>query len=231
MKPGKAANQNGDTTKAIRKAKVLENIKLEIDLKKEKKVPICNVCSKTFRDNYNLKKHVQQKICQRSQIKCEHCRKQFFKDLEDTSHMNKGTCLECQQKRHAGEKLHTCKVCEKVFYLKSKLQGHAKVHVGEKSYTCTECGKLFTSKTNLMSHKKSHGDKESYECTKCEKAFKRERILRNHIEKQNCNTNVGCPEYNEGLKTVWMSEVGCPCPECMQIFETVELLTEHLKVH
>ena len=80
------------------KQKVLEHIKLEVDPKKEKKVPICNVCSKTLRDNYNLKKHVQQKICQRSQIKCEHSRKQFFKDLEETSHMNKGTCLECQQK-------------------------------------------------------------------------------------------------------------------------------------
>ena len=231
MNPGNAANQNGDTTKTIRKAKVLENIKLEIDLKKEKKVPSCNVCSKTFRDKYNLKKHVKQKTCQRNQNKCKHCRKQFYTDLEETFQLNKGTCLECHQKRHEGEKPHTCKVCERVFDSKSELKGHAKVHVGEKSYTCTECGKLFTSNTDLMSNKKSHGDQESYKCSICEKVFKREIFLRNHMEKQNCNKSVGCPEYNEGLKTVWMSEVGCLCPECMQIFATVELLTEHLKAH
>ena len=64
-----AANQNEYEIKTETKATVFEHIKQEVDIRKEKKAHICDVCCHKFRDSYNLKKHVEQKICQRNQNK------------------------------------------------------------------------------------------------------------------------------------------------------------------
>ena len=91
-----AANQNEYEIKTETKANVLEHIKQEINIRKENKAHICDVCGHKFRDSYNLKKHVEQKICQRNQNKCNLCRKKFGTLQEVTIHVNEGTCLECR---------------------------------------------------------------------------------------------------------------------------------------
>ena len=72
----------------------------------------------------------------------------------------------------------TCKICEKVFSNKSKLNMHTKVAhkekilSKEKSQTCSLCGKSLKSKQALDYHISSvHEGKKPHKCNDCEKNY------------------------------------------------------------
>ena len=186
MKPEASEYLNVEITETNIKAKVVKNIKQELKFQKEKKFPICNLCGLRFKENYNMKRHVEQKICQRNQTKCKHCRKKFDTAVEETMHVNKGTCLECplckttsksyssfiqHRLRHNLIKKHSCLECGKSFHTSGDFDRHIRAHSGDKPFTCVSCNKSFSESNNLRAHQKRHNGEKLYQCTCCDKAF------------------------------------------------------------
>lgn len=81
------------------------------------------------------------------------------------------TCVYCQkvlrtkkglkihQRRHTGEKLRTCHICQAKFTRTNHLIRHMKIHnkgSAEMKHICVECGMGFDKMHSLMKHKKEH---------------------------------------------------------------------------
>ncbi|KAK2163473.1 hypothetical protein LSH36_79g09032 [Paralvinella palmiformis] len=55
-------------------------------------------------------------------------------------------------KRHRGEYLYHCSICNKGFCSNSNLQGHMSWHTGVKEYRCGHCRKEFRYEKHLKQH-------------------------------------------------------------------------------
>jgi hypothetical protein len=94
-------------------------------------------------------------------------------DDDDTSDKRKSsssfTCPFCQkvlrtkkglrihQRRHTGDKLRSCHMCNAQFTRSHHLIRHMKTHVKtDAGHLCAECGMSFMKLSNLLSHKKMH---------------------------------------------------------------------------
>ncbi|XP_001809587.2 zinc finger protein ZFP2 [Tribolium castaneum] len=70
--------------------------------------------------------------------------------------------LRIHQRRHTGDKLRSCHLCNAQFTRTHHLIRHMKTHVkgGDTGHVCGECGMSFMKLSHLLSHKKTHkGDK------------------------------------------------------------------------
>lgn len=109
---------------------------------------VCNVCgfaSKTSGNHYRHKN-----IHKTGGVKCFHCEtcgKSFDSKLKLSSH----------QIIHRPVRPHVCKVCNKGFLYKNKLERHVlSVHARERRFPCDFCGRKLASKFGLGIHLKTH---------------------------------------------------------------------------
>lgn len=69
--------------------------------------------------------------------------------------------LKIHQRKHTGEKLHGCQICQAKFTKTNHLVRHMKIHNKNDSlkHTCKECGANFPNSYLLIRHKKVHNKK------------------------------------------------------------------------
>ena len=154
----KQENKTDQSTQKEEESKGVENIRHKVKTKKIYEVHRCKHCRLSFKDSYNLKRHIKQNICVRNQFKCKYCRKKFDTITEEILHVTKMNCLDClickttsksygsfiqHRLRHTTKKKHTCAECNKSFHGSGDFQRHKIIHTGELPFKCKRCDKEF----------------------------------------------------------------------------------------
>ena len=163
-----------------------------------KKNPKCQICLKTFRDNWKLKRH--EKVHLKKNSKCQICLKTFQDNgklkRHEKAHLNidyvpairtstyGGVCPKCGefhkmlnkhiQTKHPLEKLFKCEQCKCALATKSGLKQHiVNSHPKDEDMKiCQVCGASFVSKGNLKQHMEAvHEKKRDFTCNICDSKF------------------------------------------------------------
>ena len=88
--------------------------------------------------------------------------------------------LQQHMKKHSFTN-HRCNICNKNFRTKSTLKRHSEMHTaGSKSHKCDDCGKRFSRADHLKLHMNMHTGENLIECEFCGKKFARKDNLDRH---------------------------------------------------
>lgn len=109
---------------------LIEDSPQKVTSEPKKTKPKCPICGKTFKNNYNLSKHIKLHTGE-TPYKCDQCEKCFSCKYSLILHV----------RGHTGELPYKCDSCEKRFKDSSKLRVHERIHTGETPYKCHICGK------------------------------------------------------------------------------------------
>ena len=221
-----------------------------------KKEFTCEECGKYFSDKSPLNKHFRQyhKIGNH-ESKCEVCEKTFKNDYIMKNHMGKVhspvNCNICgtnvsmgsfnrHTKTHQDDKFE-CEQCDKIFSRKEALQKHKlscgmeKVKVRPISvfeFKCETCEKKFTKLSYLKQHQRTHFTRETiqtYDCKHCEKKFTSNQNLSKHVTKKHPDPTrpgeVGIDSNQTKQKKVYK------CEHCNYVSEQNSNLRRHVETH
>lgn len=165
----------------------------------------CDICTKEFKTNRQMKEHLLTSHVGIKPYKCEHCNKFFARKYHLERHVvvhtgikeyqceycgkhfcTKGNLLAHVRRVHLQVKEFSCGVCQKGFYSAKDLQTHLKKHTGEKPFKCDICLKSFTEKINMEWHLRIHSGERPYECINCDKTYTRLPHLIRHQREASC---------------------------------------------
>ena len=137
----------------------------------------CDQCGIKCANLPGLKAHQRGHVAKR--FLCGSCNKSFLVLAHLKDHVEKGSCLLENRK---------CKICDKVYSDKIRLELHMRVHNNLKPFPCTICDKAFTQKRSLKEHLLTHDTVRHYECRHCEKKFVQKNHLKYHLASQHAET-------------------------------------------
>ena len=159
----------------VEEEEVVENYESESDdeVKDDKVIYDCTNCSKTFKYECYLKKHMKKEhdidIELNVDTKCNICNKQFA---------NRGKCKRHIKVIHEKSTTASCKKCKKTFVSGESLKNHIKtVHDKLNSQKCPQCDKIIATRGNLIKHIAEVHEKQTSECEICHKHFSKSALL------------------------------------------------------
>jgi len=155
---------------------------------RQKNVPRCQVCRKTFATNQVLQRHIA--------------------SVHGAQFVEQPTNGEIHSPEHQlqnGGTIHRCRVCYRTFGSIESLRAHSLNHEGEfkcracrrgfpsweileqheathKKYECRWCEKYFMNSGNLKAHERIHTGERPYKCADCPKGFKQLGGLQYHLK-------------------------------------------------
>ncbi|CAH1964189.1 unnamed protein product [Acanthoscelides obtectus] len=127
----------------------------------------CIYCYKSFRQKYDIKKHV---------------RKLHKEKVEEFEEIFKSCDLKIQYKYRIGR--FTCPKCGKHYVQKSTLSRHLRYECGKQNqFKCPYCPKTTRQKYDIKLHvSKIHQERRIPECPACKKTYKHKRNLWRHLK-------------------------------------------------
>ena len=155
----------------------------------------CCLCVLTFRQNSQLKRHMERHHMVSATVKeytCAKCGKEFVQNHTLQKHMLLA---------HSSGGRFQCEKCDVRFSDEASLSKHERVH--NEGLQCSECGKRFKHKRSLGRHMMMHNtekvfsandvekmyrttaekkpDRIMFKCDKCDRAFSMENQLMRHV--------------------------------------------------
>ncbi|XP_064080396.1 zinc finger protein 852-like [Macrobrachium nipponense] len=142
---------------------------------------VCEFCGKSFKNN-SILNHIKV-MHKEAPVQCLHCPKKFVYRSRMLAHIDschnaekKYKCNQCSYSAKTANSLnlhrrrchldpkklkwYECDICNRKFYLPSKLTVHYRAHTGEKPFSCQTCGKTFACKYNKKEHERAvHGER------------------------------------------------------------------------
>ena len=219
----------------------------------------CEFCTKSFREEYKLKNHIQTCIYTLGkQYLCSECGKSFKRKdrLKIHKQMHTGvkpyTCSTCgkgfsrsynlkeHSRIHMGETPYKCNVSGKSLATNTSLRDHNRIHTGKKPHECNVCGKSFTSSGNLTVHQRTHSGEKPYKCNACEQSFTSNGALKVHKlvhtgEKPHkctlCGNSFTTSSKLRNHNQIHTGEKPYECNVCGKSFTTSSKLKDHNRMH
>jgi len=115
----------------------------------------CDMCGKSFKTRFNLRRHVQMVHTQERSHQCKECSALFKLKSHLKAHV---------EQVHSAEKSQVCPLCSKRFWSASNLKRHVdEAHLKLRAFTCEHCPKSFSSKYNLDRHVVTTHEKGSHQ--------------------------------------------------------------------
>ncbi|XP_067665457.1 uncharacterized protein [Haliotis asinina] len=163
-------NSKGNTPKLSGVAKcILENVVEKGDMFS------CRICEVEFTQLQKAKNHVRIHVSKK-RFECKFCPAKFVYASKLLSHQAKHMSqnLSAEKKTRLTTRCHyeiagnefICKICNKSFITKRKVQGHVRYHLLEDTYQCRFCQKCFRKKYSLYVHEKTHPEAAAEEGSK-----------------------------------------------------------------
>nr|XP_023012875.1 zinc finger protein OZF-like [Leptinotarsa decemlineata] len=206
------------------------NEKTDSENRSTKKIPFsCKVCTKSFSQNCDLKRHSMIHTCKKP-FQCKSCSRSF------TYRSN----LKWHEKHHTSEKPFQCKICSKSFVQGSDFKRHEKIHTGEKPFQCKSCSKSFTFRSNLKLHEKHHTGEKPFQCKICSKSFIQASDLKRHEKIHTCEKPFQCEICLKSFirsgdlkrhEKIHSGEKPFHCKICSKSFTQKGNLKLHEKIH
>ncbi|XP_067621085.1 zinc finger protein weckle-like isoform X2 [Eurosta solidaginis] len=161
----------------------------------------CAQCSKIFKTEYELKKHINihRPTSEKNIFPCPQCDRKFQNKDYVATHIKfvhedirPFVCDECGEAvrtesalrehmlTHSDYAAFECVICKKCFKNRPRLKKHMETHSANK-HTCDECGLQLNSRATLNLHKLVHSDEMPHKCDYCGRAFKRAKTLKSHL--------------------------------------------------
>lgn len=136
---------------------------------------ICCYCKKDFLSWTTLNEHKRA-----DHKKCIECQREFSNYHSMQVHYKR---VHNKKPKVESNETHPCKLCDKVFKLKSNIRKHIRsFHNNERLYNCDVCEKSFFEIGTLKSHQVTHLDERPFICDfeNCGKTFKSNENLKCH---------------------------------------------------
>lgn len=217
----------------------------------------CNICTKRFFSKYDLAKHMLIHTGDKPFV-CVICSKAFSRSTLLTRHERihsdqpKLFCTFCDRsflsepelkkhtERHNKTRPFSCQMCDKSFAFKQGLERHEVIHAKVQPYECEHCSISFATPSKLARHLTSHAGRRPYPCRLCHKSYLMSHHLTRHIRSHKLgNVNFTCADcdatFTKRDDLVYHSAIhateNCLCPLCKEKFNSIEDVTEHIKLH
>ncbi|XP_078510990.1 uncharacterized protein LOC144770385 isoform X2 [Lissotriton helveticus] len=191
----------------------------------------CEICSRSFSDPSNLRRHKNIHTGQRP-YGCEICGSTFRQKSQ----------LDRHRFVHTGERPFQCAFCPKGFRDSTELKVHYRKHTGERPYRCELCPRSFSRISYLKRHEETHRELEEaatldatkekdisssamesvsspgkFKCSFCNFTFCKKSLLEAHRPKHYKMSPTGQKLYE--------------CVECKKCFNNSSNLHKHAIIH
>lgn len=208
----------------------------------------CTHCSKIFKSEITLRKHIWYAHKTRERVICDHCHQSYVNKEVLKAHMMR---RHIQQVSVAGRcERFVCQDCGEAFRTPSQLKTHGIKHWQCKNYYCVECDKSFKSPYSLKTHLRTSSSHVKYKelplkCLHCEKRFAVKRDLEQHTNRIHLNIRpfkcdrcdkayVSSSSLKEHIRMThegYKRPLKYPCPTCHKVFDRNQILKTHIRTH